>query len=103
MRISNIKQKLGGIRTFIFAHKPLVAIIVLVIIAFGVNAWRKWDDEQNAIPSQETAEQEEEAGQIHIGWSNLAVLGVLIAALGVVKYKKSLNTDKDINESGKNE
>jgi hypothetical protein len=93
------RQKINSVKAFIVTHKPLALLVVLIIVALGVNAWRNWDDERNTAPTEEVTEQEDDSSRIHLGWSNLAVLGVLIAALGVVKYKKSLNVNEDINES----
>jgi Na+/H+ antiporter NhaC len=47
--------------------------------------------EQTAADEGET---EESGLNIHIGWSNIAIFGGLIVALGVVTYKKKLKTDK---------
>lgn len=71
--------------------KPLfkgkVLAVILVIIAVIVNWFSLKGDENHSedIPPQ-SSQSEEEKG-IHIGWSNIAVLGVCIAALAYVKHK----------------
>jgi predicted negative regulator of RcsB-dependent stress response len=86
-----------------------VALVVFIIIAalfmffWGskpteVPATAETTQNQNAQTEQAAADEEkaEDSGfHINIGWSNIAVFGGLVIALGVVKYKKNLKTDKE--------
>jgi uncharacterized membrane protein YidH (DUF202 family) len=82
------------------ANKYVAIILALLILAFGAGLWREIDD---YINQSQTETVSEEKPSFQIGWSNLILFGVCVAALGVVKYKKSLKTDDDIKESKKDE
>jgi F0F1-type ATP synthase assembly protein I len=94
-----VKKAVNKLSAWVQTHRPLALIIVLLIVAFGVGVWRDYDDKKDS-PQTETVEEDV---KFNIGWSNLILLGVCVAALGVVKYKKSLKTDDDIKESKKDE
>jgi cell division protein FtsL len=95
-----VKKAVNKLFAWIGTHKPLALIIALLIVAFGVGVWRDYKDKKDS-PQTETVQ--EEHLRFNIGWSNLILLGVCVAALGVVKYKKSLKADDDIKESKKDE
>jgi energy-coupling factor transporter transmembrane protein EcfT len=105
MKKLKLRAALTSLKNLIVKHRQLSAIIILLIIALGVNVWRNWDDRQEQAASQTTTVTETEAKppprKFHIGWVNLTLLGGCIAAIGYVKYKKSLKTDDEIKESKK--
>jgi hypothetical protein len=95
-----VKKAINNLIAKARANKYVAIILALLILAFGAGLWREIDDYIN--PSQSATVSEEEPS-FQIGWSNIILLGVCVAALGVVKYKKSLKTDDDIKESKKDE
>jgi energy-coupling factor transporter transmembrane protein EcfT len=105
MKKLKLRAALNSLKNLIVKHRQLSAIIILLIIALGVNVWRNWDDKQEAAASQTTVVSETEAKppprKFHIGWVNLTLLGGCIVAIAYVKYKKSLRTDDEIKESRK--
>jgi hypothetical protein len=107
MKKLKLRAALTSLKNLIVKHRQLSAIIILLIIALGVNAWRNWDDKQEQAASQTTVVSETEAKppprKFHIGWVNLTLLGGCIATIAYVKYKKSLKTDDEIKESKKEE
>lgn len=71
--------------------KPLVIIVVLTIIAFGVDRWRKYEDAKE-MPAQSQTEQAEESLLLEI-WDDsklhLVVFMSLSAALIAVQHSKN--------------
>lgn len=71
--------------------KPLVIIVVLTIIAFGVDMWRKYEDAKE-MPAQSQTEQAEESLLLEI-WDDsklhLVVFMSLSAALIAVQHSKN--------------
>lgn len=71
--------------------KPLVIIVVLTIIAFGVDRWRKYEDAKE-MPAQSQTEQAEESLLLEI-WDDsklhLVVFMSLSAVLIAVRHSKN--------------
>lgn len=71
--------------------KPLfkgkVLAVILVMIAVAVNWFSLKSEENYSEDTPPQSSQSEEEKGIHIGWSNIAVLGVCIVALAYVKHK----------------
>lgn len=72
--------------------KPVLAIIILTVLAFGAVSWRRWQDEKDDPPERSETEQAEESlieeiwddGKLH-----LAVFVSLSAALLAVEHSKN--------------
>lgn len=72
--------------------KPVLAIIILTVLAFGAVSWRRWQDEKDDPPEQSETEQAEES-LIEEIWDDsklhLAVFVSLSAALLAVEHSKN--------------
>ena len=72
--------------------KPVLAIIILTVLAFGAVSWRRWQDEKDDPPEQSETEQAEES-LIEEIWDDsklhLAVFVSLSAALLAVEHNKN--------------
>jgi hypothetical protein len=95
-----VKKAINNLIAKARSNKYVAIILALLILAFGAGVWREFDDKKDS-PQTETVQ--EESLKFNLGWSNLILLGACVAALGVVKYKKSLKTDDEIKESKKDE
>jgi high-affinity nickel permease len=84
-----------------------VALVVFIIIAALFMFFYNSSTAETPTAAETTQEQTADEGEtedsgfhFNIGWSNIVVLGGLVIALGVVKYKKNLKTDKkDLKET----
>jgi hypothetical protein len=88
-----MKKNLSKIGHWIVAHKQQTLVIIVLIIAVIVGLWRYYSD--SALPVPEDGTKQEEVTRFEVGWSNLAIFGILAGALVFVRYKKSLLTKKD--------
>ena len=72
--------------------KPVLAIIIMTVLAFGAVGWRRWQDEKDDPPEQSETEQAEES-LIEEIWDDsklhLAVFVSLSAALLAVEHSKN--------------
>lgn len=72
--------------------KPVLAIIILTVLAFGAVSWRRWQDKKENPPERSETEQAEES-LIEEIWDDsklhLAVFVSLSAALLAVEHSKN--------------
>ncbi len=72
--------------------KPVLAIIILTVLAFGAVSWRRWQDEKENTPERSETEQAEES-LIEEIWDDsklhLAMFVSLSAALLAVEHSKN--------------
>jgi hypothetical protein len=84
-------------------NKKVALVVFIIIAALFMFFWNGNPEETptaNETAQEQTADEKDSGLNINIGWSNIAVFGGLVIALGIVKYKKNFKTDKnDLKET----
>ncbi len=102
-----MKKLLSGIMSFISENKKepwfryVAIIVVMLIIALGINKYHEWQDEKEAEAAgivQTEEEKEQQTSLIEQFWdtskAHFVMFGILTVLLIIVKYKKSVKLEE---------